>query len=277
MIIDLHTHSNRSDGTDTPRDLVLKAQESQIDVLAITDHDTTDGWVEAASASEEVGIRLVRGIELSTDNDGQGQHLLAYQPDAHHLGLATMLQELADSRRTRIPRMVENIRQTGAAIDLAQVTRIAGNASIGRPHIADALVESGVCPNTAATWEPYLLPTSPTYVARYKPDIEDAIRTVAAAGGVTVVAHPWGRKGHVTEERFAALKAAGLAGIEVDHQEHDEAARDALRSIAVNLDLVVTGSSDYHGTRKNRNDLGSNSTAEDQFERLLSLVSANPR
>ena len=92
-----------------------------------------------------------------------------------------------------------------------------------------------------------------------------------------MVAHPWGRKGHVTEERFAALKAAGLAGIEVDHQEHDEAARDALRSIAVNLDLVVTGSSDYHGTRKNRNDLGSNTTAEDQFERLLSLVSANPR
>ena len=134
-----------------------------------------------------------------------------------------------------------------------------------------------MCPNTAATWEPYLLPTSPTYVARYKPDIEDAIRTVAAAGGVTVVAHPWGRKGHVTEERFAALKAAGLAGIEVDHQEHDEAARDALRSIAVNLDLVVTGSSDYHGTRKDRNDLGSNSTAEDQLERLLSLVSANTR
>ena len=148
MIIDIHTHSNRSDGTDTPRDLVLKAQESQIDVLAITDHDTTDGWVEAASASEEVCIRLVKGIELSTDNEGQSQHLLAYQPDAHHLGLATMLQELADSRRTRIPRMVENIRQTGAAIDLAQVTRIAGNASDRTSPHALMLSSSRVCAPT---------------------------------------------------------------------------------------------------------------------------------
>jgi predicted metal-dependent phosphoesterase TrpH len=151
---------------------------------------------------------------------------------------------------------------------------------MGRPHVADALVALGVVADRNAAFETYLGPQGPAYVNRYAADLESMIATVARAGGVTVVAHPWAsRHNHsaLDEQGFARLKAAGLAGIEVDHHDHGERARKGLRDLARQLDLVVTGSSDYHGTGKTGHELGSNTTAPDQLERLLDLAARSAR
>lgn len=281
MRIDLHAHSSISDGTDTPAVLVAKALAAGLDVLAITDHDTTDGWDEATDAADAAGLRLVRGIEVSTRNvtydaagraDEQGQHLLAYEPNEYHPDLMAMLAAAAESRTDRTPTILAKIRDAGYDIDPAAVTRFAGGGVVGKPHIADALVEAGVCRDRDDAFARFLKRGGLAYVGRFQPRIEDAIAVVRAAGGVPVVAHPWGRKTHITEERFAQLAALGLAGIEVDHQEHTPADRDALRGIAVNLSLAVTGSSDHHGTGKVNHDLGCNTTHPDEFDHLMAHV-----
>ena len=272
--IDLHTHSNRSDGTDTPAELVTKAYGAGLSVLALTDHDTTAGWAEADAAAVDVGIDLVHGIEISVEDGGQGHHLLAYEPDPDHRELREMLVRSIEERDLRIPALVEKIAVEVPGLHLEDVLAIAGNAVAGRPHVAEALVRCGAVPDRRAAFETYLVPGRPTYVETWSPPIEDAIRIVSRAGGATVIAHPWGRSSYVSAQRFGELKATGLTGIEVDHQEHDAEARSALRQIAQDLDLVVTGSSDYHGTRKQNHELGCNTTAADQYKRLASLWSS---
>lgn len=273
MRIDLHTHSTCSDGTDTPGALVALAAQ-HLDVVALTDHDTTHGWAEAMAAAEHHSIRLVRGIELSTRDVNFGQHLLGYGFDPHHPALVAMLAKGVASREGRIPAILKRLASLGLEIDedLVWQTSITSGGTVGRPHIASAMVEAGYVPDTATAFDHYLKPGRPAYVERYAPSTGDAIRTVVAAGGVTVLAHPRGDRGSVTDERLADLAAAGLVGVEVDHQEHDQATRDALRSLARDLGLVVTGSSDYHGTRKVDHDLGCNTTDPDQLEALLSAA-----
>ncbi|HEX8508236.1 MAG TPA: PHP domain-containing protein [Propionibacteriaceae bacterium] len=270
-MIDLHTHSNRSDGTDAPADLVAKAQHVGITVLALTDHDTVDGWAEADEAASQAGITLVHGIELSVEDGGQGHHLLAYEPDPDDAALQGMLVRSIEARDARVPALVEKIAVEVPGLHLEDVLAIAGSAVAGRPHVAEALVRCGAAADRAAAFAAYLVPGRPTYIETWSPPIEDAIRVVAGAGGVSVVAHSWGRGSHISAQRFSALKAAGLSGVEVDHQEHNAEARQALRHIAQDLDLVVTGSSDYHGTRKQNHDLGCNITAREQYDRLASL------
>lgn len=274
MRIDLHAHTTCSDGTLTPEALVYAAAAAGLDVVAITDHDTTLGWRDAWRVADAAGIRVVLGIELSTRNQCKGQHLLAYYPDATDPALVAMLARGEESRLGRVPAMLAKFRDHGIHLTEESVARFAGGGSVGRPHIADALIAAGYCATRDEAFARYLRPECPTYVSRYEPEIEDAIAVVRAAGGVPVVAHPWGRKGHINEERFADLSRLGLAGIEVDHQEHDEAARDALRGIARNLGLIVTGSSDFHGDRKINHDLGCNTTEPDEFDRILELSAA---
>ena len=281
MRIDLHTHSDRSDGTMTPADLVRHAREEGIDVLGLTDHDTTEGWAEAAEAAEEAGLTLVRGIELSCVLQGSGVHLLAYLPDPEHRGLGDELVRILEGRNARLPATLERLRRIGIDIEADDVRRLAGDAAaMGRPHVADALVAKGVVRDRGEAFDRYLGPQGPAYVHRYAADLVTMIDTVADAGGVSVIAHPWAKRHNheaLDEAGLAALKEVGLAGVEVDHQDHDPATRDRLRSVARNLDLLVTGSSDFHGEGKVDHDLGCNTTDPEEYARLLDLARAAER
>ncbi len=276
MRIDLHTHSDRSDGTDTPAALVRAARDEGIDVLGLTDHDTTESWAEAVRVAEDLGVVLVRGIEASCKFAGYGVHLLAYLPDPSYPPLEEELRRVLDGRNARLPAILERLR--GLGIDLAEgdVARVAGDAAaLGRPHVADALVAAGVVTDRKEAFDRFLGPQGPAYVHRYAADLETMIGIVTAAGGVSVLAHPWARRhNHEALDRagLERLKLAGLAGLEVDHQDHEPNVRERLRGLAHDLDLVVTGSSDYHGEGKIDHPLGCNTTAPDQLERLLALA-----
>lgn len=275
MRIDLHTHSDRSDGTIPPREVVRAAAEAGLDVVALTDHDTAVGWDEAAAAAEHSGVTLVRGMEISCKHAGRGLHLLAYLPDPGHEELQAELRLILEGRDQRTPRICAQLRAVGIDLDERQVAAHAvGAAAVGRPHVADALVSLGVVRNRDEAFERYLSPGRPGYVSRYAPDVTRMLGIVKDAGGVSVIAHPWGRTdtSAVREEGLAALKELGLAGLEVDHQDHSPARRAELRAIARDLDLLVTGSSDFHGAGKVDHDLGCNTTEPEQFERLVELA-----
>ncbi|ANH36538.1 error-prone DNA polymerase [Nocardioides dokdonensis FR1436] len=277
MRIDLHTHSRASDGTQSPAELVHAAVAADLDVLALTDHDTAAGWDEAAGAASAAGLRLVRGMEISTRFDGQGVHLLAYLPDPSYPPLAAELERILEGRRSRVPGILEGLRGAGISLTEADVARVSGHsAASGRPHVADALVALGVVADRTEAFDRLLSPGRPGYVDRYAAPLRDMIGLVAAAGGVSVVAHVWGRRHDESPDgrALAELAGLGLAGIEVDHQDHSPAARERLRGIARELDLVVTGSSDHHGDGKVDHDLGCHTTAPEQLERLLDLAAA---
>lgn len=279
MRIDLHTHSSASDGTDTPADLVREAKAAGLDVVALTDHDATSGWAEAAVAADEVGITVVPGLEISTKFRHRGVHLLAYLPDPTHPPLVEALDRILVGRTERTPAIVDALRRHGIEITEDDVRREAGGSvAAGRPHVADALVRLGVSADRTEAFADLLNPGRPGYANRYAAPLEEMIPIVTAAGGVAVIAHPWGRSGGAVldEEALAGLRDLGLSGLEVDHQDHDPAARARLRGIAADLDLLVTGSSDHHGLGKIDHDLGVNTTDPEQYERLLSLAASFP-
>ncbi|WP_406464415.1 PHP domain-containing protein [Streptomyces sp. NBC_00111] len=252
MRIDLHTHSTASDGTDTPAELVVNAAAAGLDVVALTDHDTVGGHGEAAAALPE-GLTLVTGAELSCRVDGIGLHMLAYLFDPSEPELARERELVRDDRVPRAQAMVRKLQELDVPITWEQVARIAGNGSVGRPHVATALVELGVVDSVSDAFTPAWLGNGGrAYADKHELDPLDAIRLVKAAGGVTVFAHPLAvKRGEVVSESvIARLAAAGLDGIEVDHMDHDEPTRARLRGLASELGLLPTGSSDYHGSRK---------------------------
>ncbi len=272
MTIDLHTHSNKSDGTDSPTELIHNAVAAGLTVVAITDHDSTEGWAEAEKAAKRADIRLIKGIEISTKLNGKSIHLLGYEFDPGNKPLLTELNKVLDGRNSRLPATLERLRNIGIDIDAKDVRRHSANAAaMGRPHVADALVELGVVANRDEAFAKYLTPGKPAYVDRYAADLVTAIQLVKAAGGRTVLAHPWSRGSQrvLTPTQIGMLKDAGLDGLEIDHNDHSADDRAALGHIAKKLDLVRTGSSDYHGTGKIDFDLGCNTTAIDQFNRLF--------
>ncbi|MFC8588167.1 PHP domain-containing protein [Streptomyces sp. NPDC057217] len=252
MRIDLHTHSTASDGTDSPAELVRNAAAAGLDVVALTDHDTTRGHAEAIAALPE-GLTLVTGAELSCRVDGIGLHLLAYLFDPEEPALLAERELVRDDRVPRARAMVGKLRDLGVPVTWEQVARIAGDGSVGRPHVAEALVELGVVPDVSGAFTPeWLADGGRAHVGKHELDPVEAIRLVKAAGGVTVFAHPLAvKRGQVLPEAaIARLAEAGLDGIEVDHMDHDEATRARLRGLAKELGLLTTGSSDYHGSRK---------------------------
>ncbi len=275
MRIDLHTHSNVSDGTQTPAELIASAVAAGLDIVALTDHDTAAGWPEARAAAERLGIGFVSGMEISTDLEGHAIHLLAYLPDPTYPPLLHELDRILVGRSARVPTMVTALNKLGIDITADDVYAQSEDAAAsGRPHVADALVKLGVVGDRTEAFDKYLAWGKPAYAERYSGPLPLIIRLVREAGGVPVVAHPWGRsERHWPDEAtLAELQAEGLVGIEVDHQDHDAATRAELRAIARNLDLIVTGSSDYHGTGKIDHDLGVNTTAPEQYERLLAAA-----
>jgi 3',5'-nucleoside bisphosphate phosphatase len=250
--IDLHCHSTASDGTDTPAELVRNAAAAGLDVVALTDHDTTRGYAEAVAAVP-AGLTLVTGAELSCRLDGIGLHMLAYLFDPEEPDLLRERELVRDDRVPRAQAMIGSLRELGVPITWEQVARIAAGGSVGRPHIATALVELGVVPTVSdAFTTEWLADGGRAHIRKHESDPFEVVRLVKAAGGVTVFAHPAAAKRGrtVPESAIAELAAAGLDGIEVDHMDHDPATRARLRGLAAELGLLTTGSSDYHGSRK---------------------------
>jgi len=257
-LIDLHTHSTASDGTDTPEQLVAAAHRAGVDVLAITDHDTTGGW-DAAAAALPTGMRLVRGAEFScVSPTGREErpvsvHLLGYLFDPTHPAIVAEQSRLRDERVVRLARITEKMAADGYPVDVESVfALVPEGTSAGRPHLARALVGAGVVGSVNEAFATLLHNGSPYYVPKADTPVERAIAMVRAAGGVAVFAHAFARRrGRVVEPSVIAdLAAVGLGGVEVDHPDHTPEDRELLRELAAAHDLVTTGSSDYHGTNK---------------------------
>jgi predicted metal-dependent phosphoesterase TrpH len=269
--IDLHVHSNASDGTDPPAEVARRAAAAGLDVVALTDHDTMAG-IAAAVAALPPGLTLIPGLELSCLDDGRSMHLLAYLCDSGDPALAAETELIRDDRTRRARAMVARLAELGAPVTWEQVSAIAGDAVVGRPHIARALAEAGVVatPADAFTAE-WIADGGRAHVGRYAPDAARGIALVRAAGGVPVLAHPRSPGYEIADEVVAGLAAAGLAGLEVFHPDHDHSERTRLTQLANSLDLVMTGGSDDHGAF-NDSGLGSETTPPEQYERLLALA-----
>ena len=271
MRIDPHTHSACSDGTDAPAELMAAAARAGLDVVGLTDHDTTAGWAEAADAVATTGVSLLRGTEISCAADGVTLHLLAYLFDPGDAALSEALDRARRSRDGRARRMVERLAADYPITWQDVVGHSAQAATIGRPHIADALVAAGCFPDRSAAFAGPLAAGSPYYVRHWALDPVRACELVRAAGGVPVAAHPRAARRQrrlVPDETFAAMAEAGLAALEVDHRDHDPADRQAARTLAHDLGLGMSGSSDYHGSGK-PNRLGENLMPPGLLDRVV--------
>ena len=268
--IDLHAHSTASDGTESPAELVRTAVRVGLDVVALTDHDTTAGWDEAAAVVPP-GLTLVPGAEISCGRDGVSAHLLGYLFDRRDRALGAELARTRDDRVPRARAMVDKLAAAGVPLTWEQVlARVDPGATVGRPHLADALVSAGVVADRTEAFDSYLHRNSPFYVRHRTIDPVAAVRLVRGAGGVSVLAHAGAHKrGRVlADEVIAEMAAAGLGGLEVDHPDHDEETRARMRALARALDVLPTGSSDYHGTGKVSR-LGEETTDPEVYEALV--------
>jgi predicted metal-dependent phosphoesterase TrpH len=279
-VIDLHTHSTASDGTDSPEELVALALAAGVDTLALTDHDTTGGWERAATAVSELTapFTLVRGTEFScfhAAGNGRtiGLHLLGYLFDPEAAELKQERAALRDDRLDRGERLVANL-AVDYPISWQQVIDIAGDGSVGRPHIGRALVEAGVVSTVSEAFAGPLSSAAPYYVAKRDMPVLAAIGMIRRAGGVPVIAHAWARtRGQILDERvIGELVDHGLLGIEADHSDHTAPDAARLRDVARRLGVLYTGSSDYHGTNKAVR-LGAAQTQPEQFQRLAAAAS----
>ncbi|MBW0254821.1 MULTISPECIES: PHP domain-containing protein [unclassified Cellulomonas] len=262
MRIDLHTHSSVSDGTETPGELVASAAAAGLDVVALTDHDTTAGWAEASDAARRLGVALVPGTEVSALSRGVSVHLLSYLQDPAHPALADVVAQTRDARLHRGRAIVERLSEDLPITWDDVLAQQSPGTVVGRPHIADALVALGVVPDRTAAFADLLSARGRYYVPYYAPEAVEAVEAVLASGGVPVFAHPGadGRGRVVPDSDIEELAEAGLAGLEVHHRDHTPEQRARLTALADRLGLLVTGSSDYHGTGKD-NVLGENTTA----------------
>jgi len=275
-MIDLHTHTTCSDGTDSPRELVNKAIVQGIEVLGITDHDTTSGWQEATQ-SLRGSLQLALGAEISClTNDGISVHMLGLLFDPLHEEMQQVLEETRDGRLPRMRKMIEKMRAEGMDISIEDVEKAMPNgATMGRPHLADALVAKKIVKSRDEAFIDLLHNDSRFYVSHAAPTPVEAIALIRRAGGVAVIAHPFAsHRGQILKpEDFSDLLSAGLNGIEVDHRDQNPDERAMLRVIALELDLVMTGSSDYHGTGK-LNSLAENHTSREQWQKLEAQADA---
>ncbi len=276
MLIDLHTHSTASDGTDSPAELVHEASAAGLSVVALTDHDTTSGWDEAAAAVPP-GLTLVRGMELSCTGRGEdGEpvpvHLLAYLFDPENDAFAAERARLRGERVTRLRAIAEKMAADGLPIDPDAVLASAG-AAAGRPHLGRALIDAGYVPDMNAAFAGPLATDGKYYVEKVDTPLEAAVEMIAAAGGVSVLAHARARaRGRILDlNQIRELTPLGLGGVEVHHMDHSPEDTAVMADLAAELDLIVTGSSDYHGTNKTVQ-LGEYTTAADQYDRIVAAA-----
>jgi predicted metal-dependent phosphoesterase TrpH len=279
-VIDLHAHTNHSDGLDSPTELVRNAEKAGVNVLAITDHDTVSGWDEARVAAMAAGIGLVPGIEVSTRAElpggrGISVHILAYLPDPNYEPLMSKLSATRESRVNRAKRMVALLAEDYPVSWDEILSNIKPGSTVGRPALADALVRKGIVATRSEAFESILHRKSKYYVSELSLPTPEAIRLIAGAGGVSVMAHPLidfpagAAMEDLPRDHFEELIGCGLNGFEVDHRAVPEIARTWLRQLAFEHNLIVTGSSDYHGVGGKDNRLGENQTAPEMLERIL--------
>jgi 3',5'-nucleoside bisphosphate phosphatase len=267
--IDLHTHSSVSDGTESPTQLVRAAIAAGLDTLAITDHDSTAGWDEAVAAAAGSGLQIIRGMELSTRAEWRSVHVLGYLFDPHDADLVAVTGRIRDDRLTRAERMVSLISED-YEVTWSDVLAQSGGVSIGRPHIADAMVARGIVRTRSEAFETILHFSGGYYLPHAAPSVIDGVRTIARAGGAPVLAHPATRgTGAVVEEALLEqLVDVGLVGLEVGHRENTAEGRATLEDWARRYDLIITGSSDYHGEGK-PNRLAENTTEPEMLQRII--------
>ncbi|MDQ3548097.1 MAG: PHP domain-containing protein [Chloroflexota bacterium] len=266
---DLHTHSTASDGTLAPADLVRQASRRGLTILALTDHDTTGGLAEAIATGEELGIRVIPGIELSTDVSAGEVHMLGYGIDPGSESLQSALARYRQARLERAERIISRLRDLGVDLPEGSVQASASDAALGRPHIARAMIAAGYVQTVSEAFDRFLGNDKPAYIAsERKPTPAEAIALIRAAGGLPVHAHP------CTSDDFpgslAALIEAGLAAIEVYYAEYTPDRRETLARVAASYGLLATGGSDYHGEQfKERRELGSVNLPADVLQRFL--------
>ena len=273
--IDLHTHSVRSDGTNTVTENVALARERGLAGIAITDHDTTAGLGEAGEAAAGTGLRVVPGIEFSAEHDGASLHVLAYWIDPADPELVAELQRLTDTRFRRGELMVEKLQALGYKISFERVHEIAGSELVARPHIAQAMVEAGIVPTEKDAFDRFISDGGPAYVPKHALAPLDALALIRDAGGVCVLAHPamWKGSGSVPDELIEQMAEGGMGGLEVDHPDHDPDQRAHYRALAGRLNLVPTGASDCHGARYGYR-LGAETTPVELVDELRSRAPA---
>lgn len=270
MRIDLHVHSNHSDGAYAPAEVARIARRAGLDVIALTDHDSVAGVPEARRVGATLGLRVVAGCEISATFQGGPVHVLGYFLDTEHPRLVDELRLLREDRVLRAQAMVERLRQLGVGITWEQVSAIAKGESVGRPHVAQALVDLGVLKRTVDAFTPeWIGHGGRAYVEKRAPTPQQAVDLIIEAGGVAALAHPvWFVKDRsLPDELIESLAEGGLGALEVDHPDHDEAARARYRAMAERLDLVPTGSSDWHGN-EHGGMIGSETTTVEALERL---------
>jgi predicted metal-dependent phosphoesterase TrpH len=244
--VDLHSHTNASDGENSPEELIALARDRQLTVLALTDHDTTAGIPRALAAAAEAGnIELIPGVELSTDVPGHEIHVLGYFVNWRDPDFLTMINRFRDGRIGRAANIVLKLAELGAPISIARVQEIAGDGAIGRPHVAQALVEAGHVATIPEAFDRYLAKDKPAYVEHYSLPPAGAVKLILSAGGVPVLAHPRGVQQFVPD-----LVKAGLLGLECYYPEYDEPEQRELVDLAKRYGLVATGGSDFHGLHK---------------------------
>ncbi len=268
--IDLHTHSSVSDGTETPTQLVRAAVAAGLSAVALTDHDSTAGWQEAITAAAGTGLTIIPGMELSTNYGPASVHVLAYLFDPNNGEVVAETARIRDGRLHRAERIVERI---AADYDLTWEDVLAESSdgtTLGRPHIADALVRKGFVPNRSAAFESILHWRSGYYEKYYAPSPLEGVRMIVGAGGVPVLAHPatHGRYRPMEDRVIGELADAGLFGLEVGHRDNSEEGKRWLVKLAAKFGLEITGSSDYHGEGK-PNRLAENSTSPEVLAKLI--------
>jgi 3',5'-nucleoside bisphosphate phosphatase len=272
---DLHTHSVRSDGHHTPREVVELAHGAGLDGVALTDHDTGGGLTEALEAGDELGLEVIPGTEFSAELGGRSVHVLAYWHDHTETALAAELLRLRDARSDRALRMVENFNALGVPISFARVLEIAAGAPVGRPHLAQAVVEVGACADEREVFERYLADGGPADAPKHAVDPVRAVELLRGAGGVVVLAHPalFGARDGGEEfptDALAAMVEAGLAGVEAEHPAHPGPAVERWTALARRYGLLVTAGSDHHGGEREV-PVGAAVTGRETLERLRSL------
>lgn len=249
-MLDLHTHSRHSDGLTTPEENADMAAAAGLSGLALTDHDTFAGWTEMAAACRRRGLRFVPGVELSAEDDGASVHLLGYWVDPDDAALAAECERLAGARLRRAEEMLRRLAGMGIEVPLSEVLERAGTAPVARPHIAEALVARGAAPDVPTAFEWYVADGAPGYAPKRALSPETAVALIRGAGGVAVLAHPAAERRNRPEVGVALLDrlaAVGLAGVEAVHPGHDDEGVERWRALARERDLLVTGSSDFHG------------------------------
>ena len=276
MRIDLHTHSSVSDGTETVPELLASARDAGLDVVGLTDHDTTGGWPDV-EAARPAGLTVVPGMEMSCrwfpgDQPPISVHLLAYLFDPLHPGFAAERARLRDERLERGERIVAALAADGYPVRWDEIVERSRGGVVGRPHIARALVAGGVADSVDHAFATLLHHRSPYYAPKADTDVRQGIALVRAAGGVPVFAHGMATKrGRVVgDDAIAVMAEAGLLGLEVDHPDHSTGERAHLRGLADDLGLITTGSSDYHGTNKTT-PIGACTTVPEEYEAMLAL------